>query len=157
MNTEKCCIANKTKQNIKIVKNNKNSSVTLHLVGVGVDWAEGATRREFFFCPKRFLWEQKNKKQLDVCFEFKTWSLSKTEHQWEDLLCRWRRWLVMGKPALLARNLKSFKGIFSHPVGFCFHKNIVRIGGLHDGVMLHHTVDAWRRPQKRSNNHRLNV
>lgn len=80
------------------------------------------------------------------------WSLSKTEHQWEDLLCRWRRRLVVGKPALLSRNLKSFKGVFSHPVGFCFHKNVVRIGRLHDGVMLHHTVDAWRRPQKMSNN-----
>lgn len=61
--------------------------------------------------------------------------------------CRWGRGSIVGQPALLTRNLKSFQGIFGHSVGFCLYKNIVWVGGLHDGVMLHHTVDTCRKPR----------
>lgn len=124
-----------------------NTAVTLHLFGVGTDCTEGATKREFFFCPNRFLREQTRRKTY-ACFKWDKWSSKASQCEWETVPCRWRRRRsIVGKSALLARDFKGFQGIFGHPVGFCLHKNIVRIGGLHDGVMLHHTVDTWRRPK----------
>lgn len=56
---------------------------------------------------------------------------------------RWRKGPGTGQPALPAGYFKSFQGIVSDPVGFSLHKNKVRVGRLHDGVVLHHTVDTW--------------
>lgn len=46
------------------------SAVTLHLLGVGTFCTGGATRREFFFCPNRFLREQTGEKQIHFFFLF---------------------------------------------------------------------------------------
>lgn len=94
-------------------------------------------------------WESKTRENWFVCFN----EISKTlnnnsEWVWGCVPCRWRRGAIEGQPTLLARNLKGFQGIFGHLVGFCLHKNIVRVGGLYDGIMLHHTVDTWKKPRR---------
>lgn len=42
----------------RVTSFNENLAITLHLVEVGTDWTEGVAKREFFFCPKRFLRRQ---------------------------------------------------------------------------------------------------
>lgn len=49
---------------------------------------------------------------------------------------------VTGQPALPPGYFEGFQGIASYPVSFSLHKNKVRVGRLHDGVVLHHTVDT---------------
>lgn len=55
---------------------------------------------------------------------------------------RWRA-SVTRQPALPPGYFEGFQGIVSYPVGFSLHKDKVRVGRLHDGVVLHHTVDTW--------------
>lgn len=44
--------------------------------------------------------------------------------------------------ALLTRELERFQGILSHSGGFSLHQHIIRVGPIHDGIMLHDTVHS---------------
>lgn len=103
---------------------------------------------------KPFSESKQRRKHINVFFCFYNLNEALNNNSvwvWGCVPCRWRRGVIEGQPAPLARNLKGFQSIFGHSVGFCLHKNIVRVGGLHDGIMLHHTVDTWRRPWRTSN------
>lgn len=60
----------------------------------------------------------------------------------ECVPCRWRRRVVERQPTPLAGNLQGSQSFFGHFIGFSLDQNVVGIGGLDDGVVLHHTVDT---------------